>query len=336
MKYKNLFKTITRHLLSVMLTTTLLIGANLSGLGSTDQSGLQGNSQSQQGNSVSGKVTSGTDNTGMPGVSIQLKGTTKGTVTNGDGNFNIEVPGGKAVLIFSFIGFKTQEVQVSGQKSLNVVLAENIQTVDAVVVTALGISRKEKSLGFAVAKVSGEEMSRVVQENAINALTGKVAGVQINSTGGTGSSVSMVIRGAKSLSNDNQPLFVVDGVPVSNTLNNVSGFGSDNQVDYGNAISDINSNDIESVSVLKGASAAALYGSRAGNGVVLITTKSGKKNKGIKVDISSNTVFDNPYKFWDISKEFANGYLPYTPADLPGQTLVVDPSSTGEIGRAHV
>ncbi len=332
MKYKNLFKTITRHLLSVMLTSTLLIGVNLSGLGSTDQSGIQGNSQSQQGNSVSGKVTSGTDNTSMPGVSIQLKGTTKGTVTNGDGNFNIEVPAGKAVLIFSFIGFKTQEVQVNGQKSLNVVLAENIQVVDAVVVTALGISRKEKSLGFAVAKVSGEDMSRVVQENAINALTGKVAGVQINSTGGTGSSVSMVIRGAKSLSNDNQPLFVVDGVPVSNTLNNVSGFGSDNQVDYGNAISDINSNDIESVSVLKGASAAALYGSRAGNGVVLITTKSGKKNKGIKVDISSNTVFDNPYKFWDISKEFANGYLPYTPQDLPGQTLVVDPSSTGGSG----
>ncbi len=253
-------------------------------------------------------------------------------MTNADGGFSIEVPGNKTVLVFSFVGFKSLEVPVSGQKTLDVVLSENVLAVDEVVVTALGITRKEKSLGFAVAKVSGEDMSRVVQENAINALTGKVAGVQINSTGGTGSSVSMVIRGAKSLSNDNQPLFVIDGVPVSNTLNNVSGFGSDNQVDYGNAISDVNSNDIESVSVLKGASAAALYGSRAGNGVVLITTKSGKKNKGIRIDVSSNTVFDQPYKFWDISKGFANGYLPYTPQDLPGQTLVVDPSSTGGSG----
>ena len=332
MKYKNLFIKTVRHLLPVMLATALLIGSALPGSGSPEHNSLQGNSEAQQGIAVSGKVTSASDKGTMPGVSIQLKGTSKGTVTNADGAFNLEVPGNNAVLIFSFIGFKTIEVPVNGRKTLDVVLSENVLTVDEVVVTALGITRKEKSLGFAVAKVSGDDMSRVVQENAINALSGKVAGVQINSTGGTGSSVSMVIRGAKSLSNDNQPLFVVDGVPVTNTLNNVSGFGSDNQVDYGNAISDVNSNDIESVSVLKGASAAALYGSRAGNGVVLITTKSGKKNKGIKVDISSNTVFDNPYKFWDISKQFANGYLPYTPADLPGQTLVVDPSSTGGSG----
>ena len=319
--------------MSVMLVTTLLIGAALPGFGLPDQSGLQGNSEAQQGLSVSGKVTSGTDKTGMPGVSIQLKGTTKGTVTNGDGAFNIEVPGNNAVLIFSFIGYKTQEVVVNGQKTLDITLNESALAVDEVVVTALGITRKEKSLGFAVAKVSGEDMARVVQENAINALTGKVAGVQINSTGGTGSSVSMVIRGATSLSNDNQPLFVVDGVPISNTLNNVSGFGSDNRVDYGNAISDINSSDIENVSVLKGASAAALYGSRAGNGVVLITTKSGKKNKGVKIDITSNTVFDNPYKFWNINKGNANGAFPFTPEDLsPGATMVVDPSQMAGSG----
>ncbi len=327
MKYKSLLKSIIRQLKPVMLATTLIIGAALPGSGSPEHSGLQGNTVAEQGISVSGKVISGADKVAMPGVSIQLKGTTKGTVTNSDGGFNIEVPGNNAVLIFSFIGYKTQEVVVNGQKTLNIILSENVLAVDEVVVTALGISRKEKSLGFAVAKVSGEDMSRVVQENAINALSGKVAGVQINSTGGTGSSVSMVIRGATSLSSDNQPLFVVDGVPISNTLNNVSGFGSDNNVDYGNAISDINSNDIENVSVLKGASAAALYGSRAGNGVVLITTKSGKKNKGVKIEVTSNTVFDNPYKFWDISKEFASGFLPYTPADLPpGTTLVVDPA----------
>lgn len=316
-----------------MLATALLIGTSMTGSATPDQIGLQGNSEAQQGLSVSGKVTSATDKTSMPGVSIQLKGTTKGTITNGEGGFSVDVSGNNAILIFSFIGYKTLEVPVNGQKVLNVVLSESVLTVDEVVVTALGISRKEKSLGFAVAKVSGDDMSRVVQENAINALSGKVAGVQINSTGGTGSSVSMVIRGATSLSNDNQPLFVVDGVPISNSLNNVSGFGNDNKVDYGNAISDVNSNDIESVSVLKGASAAALYGSRAGNGVVLITTKSGKKNKGVKIDVTSNTVFDNPYKFWDISKQFANGILPFTPEDLPpGTTMVVDPTTKAGSG----
>jgi TonB-linked SusC/RagA family outer membrane protein len=143
----------------------------------------------------------------------------------------------------------------------------------------------------------------------------------------------MVIRGATSLSNDNQPLFVIDGVPIVNTLNNISGFGTDNRVDYGNAISDMNSDDIESVSILKGPSAAALYGSRAGNGVVLITTKSGKKNKGIQVDITSNTVFDKPYKFFAVTKKFANGYFSFTPEDLPpGQPLRVNPSEAAGCG----
>ncbi len=333
MKYKSLYKTIIRHLVPVMLVTALLAGIALPGSGATEQNGLRGNSEAQQGKRVSGKVVSATDKGSMPGVSIQIKGTTKGTVTNADGGFNIEVPSNNAVLIFSFIGYKTIEVPLNGRESLSVTMNENVLTVDEVVVTALGITRKEKSLGFAVAKVSGDDMSRVVQENAINALSGKVPGVQINSTGGTGSSVSMVIRGATSLSNDNQPLFVVDGVPISNTLNNVSGFGSDNRVDYGNAISDINSNDIESVSVLKGASAAALYGSRAGNGVVLITTKSGKKNKGVKIDVTSNTVFDNPYKFWEVNKGNANGAFPFTPSDLPaGTTMVVDPSQMSGAG----
>ena len=257
MKYKSLFKKIIRQLMPVILVTTLLIGTAWNGFGSPDPRDLTASSEAQQGMSVTGKVTSGTDKATMPGVSIQLKGTQKGTVTDANGGFSIEVPGKNATLIFSFIGFKTLEVPVNGLKVLNVVLSENIQEVDAVIVTALGITRKEKSLGFAVAKVSGEDMSRVVQENALNALAGKVPGVQINSTGGTGSSVSMIVRGATSLSNDNQPLFVIDGVPVVNTLNNVSGFGSDNRVDYGNAISDLNSSDIESVSVLKGASAAA-------------------------------------------------------------------------------
>ena len=143
----------------------------------------------------------------------------------------------------------------------------------------------------------------------------------------------MVIRGATSLSNDNQPLFVIDGVPIVNTLNNISGFGTDNRVDYGNAISDMNSDDIESVSILKGPSAAALYGSRAGNGVVLITTKSGKKNKGIEVDITTNTVFDKPYKYFAVTKKFANGYFSFTPEDLPpGTVMRVNPAEAAGCG----
>ncbi len=173
----------------------------------------------------------------------------------------------------------------------------------------------------------------MVQENAINSLAGKVTGVQISSTGGTGSSVSMVIRGATSLSNDNQPLFVIDGVPIVNTLNNIAGFGSDNRVDYGNAISDLNSDDIESVSVLKGPSAAALYGSRAGNGVVLITTKSGQRNKGMKVNFSTNTVFDMPYKYFEVQKKFATGYFSFTPEDLPpGYVMRVNPAEAAGAG----
>ena len=151
---------------------------------------------------------------------------------------------------------------------------------DEVVITALGISREKKSLGYSVGEVEGADLQKVTQENILNSLAGRVSGVVINSTGGAGSSVSMVIRGASSLTSDNQPLFVIDGIPMNNSLNNVTEMARDTKVDYGNAISDINPEDIESISVLKGPSAAALYGSRAGNGVVLITTKSGRDGKG--------------------------------------------------------
>ncbi|TSA37942.1 MAG: SusC/RagA family TonB-linked outer membrane protein [Porphyromonadaceae bacterium] len=294
---------------------------------------MPANSKTQQAIVVTGKVTSKADKTGLPGVTIQIKGTQTGAFTNSEGAYRIEVPENNSVLIFSFVGFETIEVPVNGRTIVNVEMTVTTTALDEVVVTALGITRKEKSLGYSVGRVSGDNMTRVVQENAINSLAGKVSGVQINSTGGTGSSVSMVIRGANSLSNDNQPLFVVDGVPIVNTLNNVSGFGSDNRVDYGNAISDINPDDIESVTVLKGPSAAALYGSRAGNGVVLITTKSGKKNKGVQVTVSSNTVFDQPTKYFAVQKKFATGYFSFTPEDLPPGTIMrVNPAEAAGAG----
>lgn len=229
---------------------------------------------------VSGTVK---DNTGelLPGVTIVVKGTSQGTVTDIDGSYSLGVPDAQSILVFSFVGMETAEVNTDGRPTVNVVLETSSIAIDEVIVTALGISRDKKSLGYSIVEVEGEDIQRVANENILNSLAGRVAGVSINSTGGPGSSVSMVIRGATSLTGDNQPLFVIDGVPLSNTLSNVGGVGDRNNVDFGNAISDINPEDIESISVLKGPSAAALYGSRAGNGVVLITTKSGKGSKGL-------------------------------------------------------
>ncbi|MBA4056707.1 MAG: SusC/RagA family TonB-linked outer membrane protein, partial [Marivirga sp.] len=190
------------------------------------------------------------------------------------------------------------------------------------------------TLGYSVGKLKGDDLVNVAQENVLNSLAGRVAGVTINSTGATGSSVRMTIRGTKSLVNDNQPLFVIDGVPIVNSLNNIGQVGSDNRVDYGNPIADLNPETIESMTVLKGPSAAALYGSRAGNGVVIITTKSGSKSKKVSVNITSNTVFDIPYKFLDMHTKFASGYLPFTPDKnpYPDGILQVDETSVGGVG----
>jgi TonB-linked SusC/RagA family outer membrane protein len=283
---------------------------------------------------VSGRVTSSKDGAGLPGVNIVLKGTQTGSNTDGNGRFTIDISGANPVLVFSYIGFVSQEVSVGNRNTVDLALEESTETLQEAVVTALGIKREKRSLGYSVGEVEGKEVSRIAPENVLTSMAGKVAGVTISQTGGTGSSVSMVIRGAKSLSNDNQPLFVVDGVPIANTLNNVSQAGSDNRVDYGNAISSINPDDVESVSILKGPSAAALYGSRAGNGVVLITTKSGSSSKKMTVNITSNTVFDRPYKFLDMHSKFATGILPFTPTNnpYPGGVLMIDEASSGGVG----
>ncbi|WP_337042323.1 SusC/RagA family TonB-linked outer membrane protein [Emticicia sp. 17c] len=283
---------------------------------------------------VTGKVTSKEDGSAMPGVNIVLKGTQKGTSTNANGNYSIEVSGSNAVLVLSFVGYDATEIAVGNRSIVDVEMNVSSESLKEVVVTALGIKREEKSLGYSVGKVDGKDLSRITNENVLNAMSGKVAGVAINSTGATGSSVSMVIRGAKSLSNDNQPLFVIDGVPIINTLNNVGQIGGDNRVDYGNAIADLNPDNVESVSILKGPSAAALYGSRAGNGVVIITTKNGSKAKKMTVNLSTNTVFDMPYRFLDMHSKFATGILPFTPDNnpYPGGVLVIDEGSAGGVG----
>lgn len=299
MNYKNLLIKGIKKVFGLLPVLALIIGFSVV-------------SPAQQKITVSGMVKSAADNTVLPGLTVVVKGTTLGTVTNADGKYAIDVPA-NATLQYSFVGFETQEIAVQGKTKIDVIMKPTVETIDEVVVTALGIKREEKSLGYAVGKVGGEELTRVVQENILNSMAGKVTGVQISQTGGAGSTVNMVIRGATSMSTDNQPLFVVDGVPLSSTINNVGGFGSDNRVDYGNAISDLDPESIESVSVLKGPSAAALYGTRAGNGVVLITTKKASAKKGMKVEVVSNTVFDIPSRYLDIQTRFSFGARPYTP-----------------------
>lgn len=287
---------------------------------------------------VKGTVTA-PDGSGIPGVNIAIKDTGGGTITDIDGNYNIQVPDASAVLVFSYVGFESQEIAVGNNSTINIELSEDVTALSEVVVTALGIQREEKSLGYSVGKVGGEEFNRVAQENFLNGMSGKVAGVTINQTGGPGSTTSVIIRGAISLSSDNQPLFVVDGVPMTNDFNNVGGFGSSNPVDYGNAISDLDPENIESVSILKGPAAAALYGTRAGNGVVLITTKKAKQGTGMKIDISSSNNFDLPYKYLDTQKKFAAGYFSFRPEDVGGGALPSVASGLGgggpELNRGY-
>ena len=314
MNYKYYFKNISLRLMLVVFALAMLF--------TTSNVFAQANVIT-----VKGKVTD-VSGVGLPGLTVAVKGTGQGTITDNQGSYSITVENENAVLVFSFVGFATQEIEINGRSVIDVIMEESSEALEEVVVTALGIRREEKSLGFSVGKVDGEELTRVAQENILNSMAGKVSGVTINSTGGAGSTVSMVIRGATSMTTDNQPLFVVDGVPMANTVNNVGGFGSDNRVDYGNAIADLDPESIENVTILKGPSAAALYGTRAGNGVVLITTKKAKGEAGMKISITSNTVFDIPSKFLDIQSQFSSGFFSYRPEDVGGGIL--PPISAGD------
>lgn len=236
------------------------------------------------------RVVSGTvsDNAGMPlpGVSVLVKGTKSGTQSDFDGKYSIKATSSQ-VLIFSYIGMKSQEV-VAASTNMNVKLKDDSVVLESVVVTALGIKRDKKSLGYATQEVKGEDLTKVNSGNVANSLSGKVAGVEIRRNGNMGGSTNVVIRGAKSITENTQALWVVDGIPLNNDNSNTAGQKQGRSgYDYGNAASDINPDDIETINVLKGAAASALYGSRAGNGVIIVTTKKGKKGKGLGVTISS-------------------------------------------------
>lgn len=243
---------------------------------------------------VKGQVINGEDNTTMPFATVVEKGTTNGVATDADGHFELTVAGPNAILAISTIGYKTKEVPVDGSKPLRIVLEPDHQLLDEVVVTALGISREKKALSYSVQDLKGEELTKSRQTNAIGLLSGKVAGLQVTTSGGAlGGSSRVLVRGVSSLLGNNQPLYVIDGTPIDNAELSSSttavGYGDK---DYGNTASDINPDDIESMSVLKGASATALYGSRANNGVILITTKKGTNKNRTEISVSTGVSFD--------------------------------------------
>jgi TonB-linked SusC/RagA family outer membrane protein len=262
---------------------------------------------------VTGRVTSAEDGSGLPGVNIVLKGSTNGTVTDATGSYSLSVPQGGGTLVFTFIGLESQEVEIGSRTSVDVSMAQDVQQLSEVVVTAQGIERTRNELPYAAQKVNGEDVSKTRDGNFINALSGKVAGVQIQRNNNIGGSTNIVIRGYKSLTGTNQALFVVDGVPIDNSNNNTSGqTQGGGGYDYGNAAADINPDDIESINVLKGAAATALYGSRASNGVVLITTKKGTR-KGLGITINSGVTVGTVDKSTlpKYQKEYGAGYGQY-------------------------
>jgi len=267
---------------------------------------------------ISGKVTSKEDGGALPGVTVTLKGTTiGGTITDVGGNYKISVPAGSTTLVFTFIGMKTQEVEIGNQTSVNVVLESSATQLGGVVVTALGIKKDEKAVGYSVQQVKGDIIENGQNTNMINDLGGKVAGVQVTSgSGAAGGSSFITIRGNNSILGDNQPLFVVDGVPIDNSqyASGNPDNGNENNlttgVAYSNRAIDINPDDIASVTVLKGGAATALYGLRAANGVVVITTKKGSANANgnkVSVSLSSSISFDVVNKLPDLQNTYAQG-----------------------------
>lgn len=261
---------------------------------------------SQQDTKVTGVVE---DEFGpVAGASVVIKGTTNGTMTDMDGHFTLEGVKKGDIIQISFIGFATQDIPYTGQTTLNVKMQEDTQKLDEVVVTALGMKRDKKALGYAMQELKGDELLSSREPNLANSLSGKVSGLQIvRSSNGVGGSSKIVLRGNSSLTGSNQPLIVVDGTPMDNFTGGVDDVWGNSGADMGNGLSDINPEDIESMTVLKGASAAALYGSRAGNGVILITTKSGKKNEGIGITVNAGITTESIFLKPHMQNSFGQG-----------------------------
>lgn len=289
-----------------------------------------------QASSVKGLVISEEDGLPVIGASVLVKGTTIGTITDFEGNFVLSgIPEENKTLVISYIGMQTQEVPV--KSDIKVVLKSDSKLIDEVVVTAIGIKRSEKSLGYAVTSVKSDELTAARESNVLNSLSGKVAGLQIGSSSGTaGGSSSIQIRGASSISSVSSPLFVIDGMPVDNSSYNPD--RTNGVIDVGNRAGDLSSDDIESINVLKGAAATALYGARAKDGAIVITTKKGKNGSPLTVSVNSSTRFDNVLKLPNFQNEYAQGeYGEYNVKSLngwgPNIASVQDQKFTDFLGR---
>lgn len=257
---------------------------------------------------IQGTVSDGKGQ-GIPGVSVRLKNSTKGTVTNAEGNYILKAAN-NGELEFSYMGYVTQSIAINGESTINVRLTEDNQALNEVVVTALGISVSKKALAYSVAEVGGEQLTQAKEVNVANALVGKVAGVDVSGMAtGPGGSSRVIIRGNGSLSGNNQPLYVINGMPMDNSTpgGSTSAGGMGWNIDRGDGIAGINPDDIESISVLKGGPASALYGSRAANGVILITTKKGVAQKGIGIEFNSSSTFERPSTYPEWQYEYGQG-----------------------------
>ena len=257
------------------------------------------------GQNINGKVTD-EQGVALTGVNVIIMGTNTGTITGLDGSYALQANSPGDTLQFSYLGFLDLVVPIDQRTQIDVRLTPYISELDEVVITALGIARDKKALGFATQEIDGQSLTQARETNFLNSLSGRFAGVNVTSaSAGIGGSSRIVIRGETSLAGDNQPLFVVDGVPINNTITSSSQSGQG--IDYGNGAAEINPDNIESINVLKGPNAAALYGSRAANGVIIITTKSGKNQKGFGISVNSTTSFESPLKLPDYQNEYGQG-----------------------------
>ncbi|MCS6807495.1 MAG: SusC/RagA family TonB-linked outer membrane protein [Bacteroidota bacterium] len=274
----------------------------------------------QASRTVTGTVVSKADGKPLPGVKVVVKGSVRGAVTDKAGSFSITAQVGQT-LVATLVGYKKAEAKVPQEGTVNIELTLDEVLLDEVVVTAIGIERERKSLGYAISTVQGESLTQARELNVANALVGRVAGVRVNiGQTGPGGSSRVIIRGEKQLTGNNQPLYVVDGIPIDNESPNQAGqFGG---TDFGDGIQSINPDDIETISVLKGAAASALYGTRAQNGVIVITTKKGVAREGIGVEYNGNLTFDTPLVLPDYQNEYGHGDRGVVPATQTAVLLV--------------
>jgi len=270
--------------------------------------GIHGTVEAQS-RTLKGQVVNEADESPLIGARIIVKGTTTGSFTDQEGKFSLKLPDNAKTLVVSYIGMLTKRVNVEGKSEVTIALKEEAVQTGEVIITALGVEREEKALGYSVQKLGGDEVAEVKTTNLVNALSGKVAGVYITgSAAGPTASANINIRGVASLLGNNQPLFVVNGLPITNDLYSFDdGLNGSTTIDFGNAAQIVNPDDIASVNILKGPAASALYGSRAANGVILIETKTGKGAKGLGVSYSNTTTVQTILRLPDYQNEFGFG-----------------------------